>query len=281
MGLPTELARRLGRTLPSRAVDDAARRALGEDHVALCLHRVHQNGRREGEALPEMSISASALDELVLRLVAMRPGVRGWLTLSFDDGYEDARAWIASRAPRFPNVAFRFFVCPERLESKRLFDWDEQERARAGSDDFALATVNACRELAKLPNVVLGNHTNAHENLATLSDAAVERELRESDARFTELFGPCEEFAFPFGTPHVAFGAREVTLLRAMGVSRIWSTEPRSFGARELVPGGVLPRFAVDGTWSVSETIAWIGTRAAVARVKRPEFDAARVAKVA
>lgn len=271
MGLPTELARRLGRTLPRKTLVDFARRAVAERELALCLHRVHRGSRRTGEKLPEMSIEWTALDELLDALAPLRP------TVSFDDGYRDSAEYLREAAVRHPTSRFLFFVCPERLVRRHAFEWDVEEAGGVEvADDprYALATVEECLALAALPNVTLGNHTNLHARMSELSPLELRDELAKSQEDFERLFGPMRHFAFPFGTPHVDFGEEAVRCLRSSSSALLWSTEPRPFSSDERETRAVLPRFAIDGTWSVGEMLAWIGVRALVSRVNQaPGFQ--------
>ena len=86
-----------------------ARRALlaaslaGAD-LALCLHRVRPPGARD--FVPGMAIRDRDLDATIELLLASRPRAGRWLTVTFDDGYEDAAAWVDARAARFREVDF-------------------------------------------------------------------------------------------------------------------------------------------------------------------------------
>ena len=73
---------------------------------------------------------APELDTLIELLLTSRPGAgRDWLRLSFDDGYRDAGDYIRTRAPRFPQVQFDFFICPEKTEARAGFRWDLVEQS--------------------------------------------------------------------------------------------------------------------------------------------------------
>ena len=119
-----------------------------------------------------------------------------------------------------------------------------------------------CRELKRLPNVTLGNHSNVHHRPVLLTDAQARAEYAASVRDFERLFGPCKHFAFPYGVPGIDFGRRDVALLRSLGSFLVWSTEPRPFGAHERLPGAVLPRFAVDGTRTWKQTALQIAVHA-------------------
>ncbi|MCU0696086.1 MAG: polysaccharide deacetylase family protein [Myxococcaceae bacterium] len=289
---PDEVAHALGGALPGPVLTRSVGAALGGLSVSLCLHRV--GPRRPTDWQPGLSMEASSLDTLVDLLLAHRPGrADGWLSLSFDDGYRDAAEYVRSRAPRFPGVEFFFFVCPRKLETRAGFRWDAVEkRLAAGASrhealrplgephtveaeahraelqgladepPFALVSVDEVRALAGLPNVRVGNHSNLHASPQTLSDDEAARDYRESREDFERLFGRQRDFAFPFGTPRHHFSQRHVDVLRRQGDSTIWTTEARPYRPDERRPGGVVPRFPVDGSRSPAELAGWIAARA-------------------
>jgi hypothetical protein len=271
------------RVLPSPVLRAALGRALDGAHLALCLHRVGFEATDSG--IWETMIGAGALDELLELLLASRPDAKGWLTVSFDDGYADAGRYIESRVSRFPTVAWVLFVCPEKLTKRAGFRWDLPAGAvdrdvfgppsdvRGENDrkdlqelgdrpDCRLMTVDECRKLARLPNVLLGNHTNSHfkQSLLALQDSRYDFE--ESRRQFEALFGRTEHFAFPFGTPGKEFGDDHVNVARELGYTHVWSTEGRPFWAEERT-AGALPRCSIFGKWPVAKSALLILVQAA------------------
>lgn len=294
---PDDTARAMGQALPRGVLEATVGASLAGLGVSLCLHRV--GPERTTNWQRGLSIDAAALDELVELLLKRRPGTSAnWLSLSFDDGYRDAADYIRSRAPRFPAVEFFFFVCPRKLDQRAGFRWDAIER-RIGSGTprdealrlndaphsndtentraelagladkapFELVTPDEVRELARLPNVRLGNHSNLHASPVTLPDDEAARDYRESRADFERLFGPQRDFAFPFGTPHHHFRQRHVEMLRALGSFTIWTTESRPYRLGERRPGAVLPRFPINGERTPKELAGWIAARSMAYRL--------------
>jgi len=300
------LSTRAGRALPGPLLERLAGEALAPFHVALCLHRVAAR-RRPTDWQPALTTDPGDLDAAVEQLLAARRGPKArWLTLTFDDGYADSAEYIAARAPRWPDVDFRFFICPRKTERRAGFRWDLAERALArgvpreealavldapvdlaaenerddlralGDDaDFRLATVDEVKALQALPNVLVGPHTNVHVRATALPDEVVREEYRQTVADFTRLFGPVREAAFPFGTPVKEFDARHVALWRALGDFPVWTTESRPFRPEERKPRAVLPRYAVDGRFSAAELVGWVTARAVkfALRGKAHHFD--------
>ena len=286
---PNELATWAGEHLPTPVLRRVIGQCLGSLSVALCLHRVAE-AERTTDWQPGLNIAPTRLDALIELLVSSRPTSAPWLTVSFDDGYDDAAQYIASRAPRFKTVEFLFFVCPEKLEQRAGFRWDAAEealkagaaksvaaalmaapvtlatenarpdlRALADAPEYQLASVETVKQLARLPNVKLGNHSNLHLVATQLPVLEVDEDYRRSTETFTRLFGPQRHFAFPFGTPKFQFDQRHVELLRALGDFTIWSTEPRPYRAGER---GVQPRYAVNGRQSAKAIAGWVAARA-------------------
>jgi peptidoglycan/xylan/chitin deacetylase (PgdA/CDA1 family) len=123
--------------------------------------------------------------------------------------------------------------------------------------------VELCRELAGLPNVVLGNHTNGHHRASSLTIETLRREYNDSARDFERLFGPQRHFAFPFGTPGRDVSEEAVELAReAAPHALLWSTEARGFDPQDRRAGAVLPRFAAKGTWGFRATALRIARRA-------------------
>lgn len=269
--------------------------ALRDRKLALCLHRVAST-RRASELLPEFTIHPDALDELIELLLATRDRSERWLTVSFDDGYQDSAEYVLSRAARFPRVEWLYFLCPEKAETGAGFRWDLVELKRRQGEqadldacmaaphtaenqradlievgkrpEFALASVETCRRIAALPNAELGNHTDSHLRAAATPLEAFTEEISASTARFERLFGPQRHFAFPFGVPGEDFTPEHVDVLRQQHTSLIWSTARRTYRSDERFPGAVLPRMVVDGRHTVQQMAAWIAVNAARARLQ-------------
>jgi peptidoglycan/xylan/chitin deacetylase (PgdA/CDA1 family) len=275
-----------GRYAPTSVLRASLRAALAGLRIALVFHRVRPPRRThwaEG-----MAICEADLDATVDMLLDSRPGVpRGWLTLTFDDGYEDAAAYVASRAHRYPDVEFIFFVCPEKIEVGAGFRWDLAELLRregasfdhanrvleapldvaaenaredlrrvAAHPDFRLARSERILALGQIPNVSLGNHTNCHFEWCRLDRAQAQRELERSVATFQRLFGEQRHLALPFGDG--LFDEAHLSLVRTQNDYLVWGTGQSPYRPAERFPGAFVPRFVVDGRWGVRGTAAAI-----------------------
>ncbi len=290
------LLARTGAFTPRRCLRSGLTLSLGNLHVGLCLHRV---GRpRPSSWVPFLTIPEEELDALVELLLASRPRASGrWLTVTLDDGYEDAAAWVEARADRYPEVEFLLAVCPEKAEKQAGFRWDlveaaivqgtprreaqqlfaapcdverendrEDLRRLAERPEFRLATVERLRTLTRRENVALANHSNTHMRFTRLDPVQARLDLDRSHCDFARLFGSQRHFAFPFGTPRLEFDESHVALLREHGDFLVWSTEARPFHPGERRLGAVLPRFPVPGAWNHRSIAAWIAGRTALFR---------------
>lgn len=253
--------------------------------------------RRPFEGTAFCNQMRSEFHEVVGYLAGLQsPSTDLWIT--FDDGYAAAAAVLDEIAPRFPNVRFVFFICPEKTSAQVGFRWDAWERQhdsapavadfrdftrapvtleenhredlRAAADDgrFRLATVAECLALTRHSNVHLGNHSNRHIELAAMDAADAEDEIRSSTAHFSSVFGATRHFAFPYGTPGVSYDEGHVRLLRSLGYEYIWSTQPLGF-ARGSEHDITIPRIAVNGLRTVAATKADITKYLVKTRMQR------------
>jgi hypothetical protein len=269
------------RLLPEPQIWSLFESAVADLSVSLCLHHVSRRSR------DELTITAAELDAFVSRASKIEhSGSRPWLTISFDDGYEDAWHYIMTRAARFPTVEWLLFVCPAKAEKQSGFRWDldvdDDETPRdlalenlrpdlrsvVRMSDAHIATVEQCRLLQLHHNVHLGNHTNCHFRATSLSPEQATAELEQSRADFRRIFGEERHFAFPFGGYGVDFDESHVEVLRRGGDALIWSTAGRPHPPSHRIPGAVLPRFAVDGRWNATQIAFWIALRSLRARTR-------------
>ncbi len=266
----------VSRAMPRAVLQRIVGRAVGDLGIAVCLHRVGLDTDDE-QLLPWLAHDPREIDELI-ELFARAPGR---LTISFDDGYADAYEYVRDRAPRHPDVAWLYMVCPKRTVDRRGFPWDlwvlaDNERAPlkfldewaehvdggalefddaaavgvAEHPSYQLATVEQCRELAALPNVELGNHTDHHVAMAWLDDTELADEIRQPERAYATTFGGLRHLALPFGCePFV----RAEDIDRVRGVTEadiVWTIESWPFHPDEVAADGptVRARFGWSST---------------------------------
>ncbi len=272
-------------------------RILARDiDVAAAFHQIIDQ-RRPHEGAGFCNHLRSDFVETVAFLDSLQqPSTDVWVT--FDDGYAKAAEALENVAPQFPSMRFVFFVCPEKTSKKVGFRWDAWERLHekngpvpefddfdsepataeensrldllesAKDERFLLASEEQCRSLQRHPNVYLGNHTNRHFALSSLSDAEAVEEIRESHEQFRALFGDSEHFAFPYGTPGVSYNESHVAMVRSLGYRYVWSTEGSSF-RRGSEASAVLPRIPMNGLATVAENRGTVAKYTVKGRLRR------------
>lgn len=243
------------KAIPRGVLRRIIERSVGDLGVAVCLHRVGLDDDDE-QLLPWLAHDPDEIDELI-GLFSRAPGR---LTISFDDGYEDAYRYVVDRAPRHPEVNWLYMVCPKRTVDRRGFPWDlwvlaDNERAPltfldaweghvdggeleydddaavgiAEHPSYLLATVEQCRELDALPNVELGNHTDHHVAMAWLDDAELATEIHRSEAAYAQTFGGLRHLALPFGCEPFVRPADVDRVRGATGADIVWTIESWPF----------------------------------------------------
>jgi peptidoglycan/xylan/chitin deacetylase (PgdA/CDA1 family) len=125
-------------------------------------------------------------------------GGRKVLHVTFDDAFRN----VGSAIPALERlgVPATVFVCADYASDGRPLQVPRlAEEAKAHPEHLATMTWDQLRGLAER-GFEIASHTMTHENLPTLSDAELERELRESKQLIeTELGRACRYLAYPWG----------------------------------------------------------------------------------
>ncbi|MEM1332018.1 MAG: hypothetical protein AAGG08_01050 [Actinomycetota bacterium] len=262
--------RATGALLPAVALRGLVRLLVGERRLALCFHRVRGAGVRLGvEHLPEFTHDAGDVDEII----DLFGGCRHRPVMGFDDGYLDAVAYVRARAARHTEVEWMLAVCPDKTIGRRGFTWDDwvvddrdgvdrgsdfidwwEDAVRRGADaargsiggadrdGYRLATIEECRELARLDNVTLADHTDRHLPAAWLGDDDLLAEYVTSREAFERAFGPTGHVVLPFGAaPWVE--DHHVAIARGSGDRTVWTVGRGAAGA-----AGVIDRVPMAST---------------------------------
>jgi peptidoglycan/xylan/chitin deacetylase (PgdA/CDA1 family) len=118
--------------------------------------------------------------------------------VTFDDAYTS----VANALPALARlgVPATIFACPSYADDGRPLAVPElAAEAAAYPDDLATMTWDHLRDLIDR-NIEIGSHTLTHAHLTQLSDAELDRELRESRERIeAELGRRCPFVAYPYG----------------------------------------------------------------------------------
>lgn len=150
-------------------------------------------------------------------------GARRLLHVTFDDAYKS----VAGALPILERLGLRatVFACAGYADDGRPLDVPElAEEAAAHPEHLATMTWDELRDLAER-GVEIGSHTVSHPHLPELSDAELDRELRESRGRCEEELGrPCRFLAYPYGE----HDARVQTAVRRAGYAAAFSLRGRT-----------------------------------------------------
>jgi peptidoglycan/xylan/chitin deacetylase (PgdA/CDA1 family) len=172
--------------------------------LALCYHAASDSWRHK------LSLGQSTIERQVAGLTrrGYRParladviGGRGRLLhVTFDDAFASTAPVIATLASR--GVPSTVFVCSGLADGGGaplvITELDGEYRQRP--DEFATLSWSALRGLASEFEVEIGSHGVTHARLWELSDAEIQRELRDSKTSIEDHVGrPCRYLAYPFG----------------------------------------------------------------------------------
>ena len=131
------------------------------------------------------------MTEFGRRLAEGEP-LAGVCALTFDDGSLD-NATLLPSILRATGVPATLFVCPGLLGEPH--PWVKP------SAGMRLMNVGELREVAELPFIEIGSHTNSHCDMAMIDDPSIAYgELRSSKLALEELLDrPIKSFAYPYG----------------------------------------------------------------------------------
>jgi peptidoglycan/xylan/chitin deacetylase (PgdA/CDA1 family) len=172
--------------------------------------------------------------EFAQRLRAGGP-LEGVCALTFDDGSLDNATLLPSllRSLRVPAT---LFVCPGLLGEPH--PWVRPEA------DMRLMDLRELREVAALPFVEIGSHTNTHRDMGQISDPSeAYGELRASKLMLEEMLDrPVRSFAYPYGrySPVCPEAANRAGYLTAATCALQGGLVPHEL-RRELIGPGDLP----------------------------------------
>jgi peptidoglycan/xylan/chitin deacetylase (PgdA/CDA1 family) len=220
--------------------------------VVLCYHSVHPN-RPFHSTIPEVferhlewlteHCRLVSLGDLVNDAQVSRNG-RPVAAISFDDGYEDNHSYALPLLVKY-GVPATFFITAGFVERDPAVLQRFQRVLGCGPDDIVPLDWTQVREL-RANGMDIGSHTYTHRNLARLSRAEAEEELRSSKDVISDRLGAAiDSCAYPFGKPRVHFTSVTREVARATGYRVAAAVTFRGVRESDSILG--IPRFTVDG----------------------------------
>jgi peptidoglycan/xylan/chitin deacetylase (PgdA/CDA1 family) len=228
-------------------------RATRGRRVVLCYHSVHP--RRPFHSTPpavfEQHLAwltehcrVTSLNDIMTGPAPDIDDRKPRVAITFDDGYEDNHSYALPLLLKWHAPA-TFFVTTGFVERDPAVLGRFAALLQCGSSDIVPLEWTQVRELHRA-GMDVGSHTHSHPNLAGLSRAQTEDELRTSSIILGDQLGcAVTAFAYPFGKPRVHFTAMTCDVVRATGY-RIGA----AVTFRALRPSDStfrVPRFFTDG----------------------------------
>jgi peptidoglycan/xylan/chitin deacetylase (PgdA/CDA1 family) len=225
---------------------------LSTRRVVFCYHSVHPNRpyvstkpavfERHVQWLKEHCRLAS-LVELVTDPGTNHSG-KPVAAITFDDGHEDNHSHALPILAKH-GVPATFFITAGFVERDPTVNRRFQQLFGCRTDDVVPLDWAQIREL-RASGMDIGSHTYSHPNLARLSPAEAEDELRTSRDLISDRLGcAIDLFAYPFGKPKVHFNSITTEVVRATGYRVAAAVTYR--GVRDSDPFLNVPRFFADG----------------------------------
>lgn len=229
-----------------------SRSDLSTRRVVFCYHSVHPNR-------PYVSTKPEAFDRHLqwlkehCRLASLvelvtDPGTnyggKPMAAITFDDGHEDNHSHALSILVKH-GVPATFFITAGFVERDPAVLRRFRELFKCGSDDVVPLHWEQVREL-HASGMDIGSHTYSHPNVARLSPAEAENELRRSRDLIGDRLGcAIDLFAYPFGKPKAHFNSSTTEVVRAAGYKVAAVVTFR--GVRDSDSLLNVPRFFSDG----------------------------------
>lgn len=164
--------------------------------------------------------------------------------ITFDDGHADNHSYALPILAKH-GVPATFFITAGFVERETAVLQRFQHLLRCGFADLVPLDWAQVREL-RAAGMEIGSHTYGHPNLARLSRAHVEEELRTSRNLISDRLGQAIDlFAYPFGKPRIHFTPITTEVVRATGYRIAAAVTFR--GVRDSDPWLEIPRFFADG----------------------------------
>jgi peptidoglycan/xylan/chitin deacetylase (PgdA/CDA1 family) len=211
------------------------------DFAMLLYHRIRERGS-EIELSPQVfERHLEMLKERgdVVSIDSALNGQPGGVVLTFDDGYSDFYDVVLPRLTSFGLPATLYLTSGDALDQGSTNVVTQRKR-----ED--LLTWSQLREATADGLVTVGSHTHSHVNLARVSPAVAEEEMRRSKEIIEDKLGrPCEHFAYPWAVSSPSSDAVARRLFRSAAL-HAWRLNRRSDLDRFAL--GRIPILQSDGS---------------------------------
>ena len=242
----------VSRTLSTRQIERALQKSLGGASLAICLHRITDSNEETTKS--PLTITTKTLEKILHSLNHVSQGHgAGEILVTFDDGYSETLEFIENKKHLFPNLSWIYFICPQKCARNENYVWDREETT--------ISSLEKCLEASQKYSFKIGNHTNTHRAISTLSDKEIENEINDSIEILERYKIPHRDFAFPFGYPGVHFTDKQTKIIKRIylnhGINaKTWSTEPYPFNNTNEKES--IPRIPILGTETASSSLSKI-----------------------
>lgn len=240
--------------MPKRIIKEIFSESTHKKNLAICLHRICRKQNEQDHISTDNDYTIELIDEIY----EARKSSEATTFITFDDGYLSSCDFIKKNAQRYSAFNIIYFLCPIRSAEGIAFPWDQDTNTEP--EQARLSTIKDCTELSKITNVSLGNHTNNHHNLASLTKDDLIDEISKSRSYFSDNFSTNSHFAYPFGWPNLHINKTTESVCKKFSWKR-WSTSPGTFNDLQWAKNELLPRFAISNTKSPKEHLLYISAK--------------------
>lgn len=211
-----------------------------------------------------------------------RPFPKRAVLITIDDGWQSNEKNIVSIADLY-RIPVTIFISTEPVQKGtfwwpyikvaneiKLMDWSIDSLKKVPNDERRqildelkikiilprhAMTVDQVINIAKSEYIVIGSHSVTHPILTNCTSREVNYELRESKKL---IEGWINEQIISFAYPNGDYGEREISVLKSLGYSLAFTTNPECLTKNHLLNLYELPRFCVYDDISKSEAICRI-----------------------
>lgn len=165
-----------------------------------------------------------SIDDAVACLESTDPIDGRYFCLTFDDGYRNC---ITNAVPILVDhgATSAFFVATRYIGASIERDRVLVATLKGGAGYAEYLDWDECRRMVAA-GMTIGSHSVSHEQLSSLTEAEVEREMQDSKVEIERELGmPCDHFCCPSGRPGLDFRQeREPAIAQRLGYRSFFTT---------------------------------------------------------